>query len=81
MKIQTRNPHFTSLLVLQTRKSKNNSKNPDEPKIPELGPDEERDAGTAYFDAIYYSVAEKLAQKTGRRALIIFSDGEDLILS
>ncbi len=57
--------------------SKNNKKNADAPKIPELGPVEERDAGTAYFDAIYYSVAEKLAQETGRRALIIFSDGED----
>jgi Ca-activated chloride channel homolog len=57
--------------------SKNNKKKADEPKIPELGPDEERDAGTAYFDAIYYSVAEKLAPETGRRALIIFSDGED----
>ena len=57
--------------------SKNNKKNADAPKIPELGPEEERDAGTAYFDAIYYSVAEKLAQETGRRALIIFSDGED----
>lgn len=57
--------------------SKKNKKNADEPKIPELGPQEEREAGTAYFDAIYYSVAEKLAQETGRRALIIFSDGED----
>jgi len=58
-------------------KTKNSKKNADEPKIPELGPEEERDAGTAYFDAIYYSVAEKLAPETGRRALIIFSDGED----
>jgi len=58
-------------------KNKNNKKKDDEPKIPELGPEENRTEGTAYFDAIYFSVAEKLAQKTGRRALIVFSDGED----
>jgi VWFA-related protein len=66
-----------SFHVFSSSGSKNNKKNADEPKIPELGPEEEREAGTAYFDAIYYSVAEKLAPETGRRALIIFSDGED----
>jgi VWFA-related protein len=58
-------------------KNKNSKKSGDGPKIPELGPDENRTEGTAYFDAIYFSVAEKLAQETGRRALIVFSDGED----
>lgn len=66
-----------SFNVLGIHGSKNNKKNIDEPKIPELGPVEEREEGTAYFDAIFFSVTEKLAQETGRRALIIFSDGED----
>jgi Ca-activated chloride channel family protein len=56
--------------------AKNNKKS-DEPKIPELGPDENRVEGTAYFDSIYFSVTEKLGQEIGRRALIVFSDGED----
>ncbi len=42
-----------------------------------MGTVEERDGGTAYFDAIYFSVSEKLAKETGRRALLVFSDGED----
>ena len=33
--------------------------------------------GTGFYDAIYYSTAEKLAQESGRRALLVFSDGED----
>ena len=46
--------------------------------FPRIGPDEERDLGTAFYDAIYYSVTEKLAAvKSGRSALIVFSDGED----
>jgi len=51
------------------------SKNPS--KFPELGPRENRELGTAFYDAIYYSIAEKMAQQTGRRALLVFSDGED----
>jgi Ca-activated chloride channel homolog len=43
----------------------------------ELGPPEERDLGTAFYDSIYYSVAEKLKGAEGRRALLVFSDGED----
>jgi Ca-activated chloride channel homolog len=44
----------------------------------ELGPRELRIQGTAFFDAIYYSIREKLARgDMGRRALIVFSDGED----
>lgn len=46
-------------------------------KFPELGPKEDRDLGTAFYDAIYYSVTEKLAAQTGRRAVLVFSDGED----
>ncbi len=45
---------------------------------PELGPKEIRTAGTAFYDAIYYSSVQMLANTDGgRRALIIFSDGED----
>ena len=45
--------------------------------FPELGPKESRDLGTAFYDSIFYSVTEKLAKENGRRALLIFSDGED----
>jgi Ca-activated chloride channel homolog len=46
-------------------------------KFPELGPREERDLGTAFYDSIFYSVTEKLARENGRRAILLFSDGED----
>jgi Ca-activated chloride channel family protein len=46
-------------------------------QFPELGPLESRDLGTAFYDSIYYSVTEKLARESGRRALLVFSDGED----
>jgi len=45
--------------------------------FPELGPKENRDLGTAFYDSIFYSVTEKLAAESGRRALLVFSDGED----
>jgi Ca-activated chloride channel homolog len=46
--------------------------------FPDLGPHEDRDMGTAFYDSIYYSVTEKLTSaENGRRALLIFSDGED----
>jgi Ca-activated chloride channel family protein len=45
--------------------------------VPELGPKESRDLGTAFYDSIYYSIEEKLADEGGRRALLLFSDGED----
>ena len=45
--------------------------------FPELGPKESRDLGTAFYDSIFYSVTEKLANESGRRALLLFSDGED----
>lgn len=44
----------------------------------ELGPVEDRDLGTAFYDALYYATTEKLEKaEAGRRALIVFSDGED----
>ena len=46
-------------------------------RFPELGPNEKRDLGTAFYDSIYYPVTEKLANESGRRALLLFSDGED----
>lgn len=48
-----------------------------EHNFPEIGPAEDRELGTAFFDSIYYSIAEKLSSQPGRRALVIFSDGED----
>ncbi len=46
--------------------------------FPELGPKEERDLGTALHDAVFYSIAEKLAQVHRRRKVILlFSDGEE----
>jgi Ca-activated chloride channel family protein len=45
--------------------------------FPELGPKEDRDLGTAFYDSIVYSVQEKLSKEEGRRALLVFSDGED----
>lgn len=47
-------------------------------EFPELGPRERRILGTAFYDAIYYSTTQLLAKtEGGRKALIIFSDGED----
>jgi Ca-activated chloride channel family protein len=45
--------------------------------FPELGPHEDRDLGTAFYDSIFYSVTEKLAPAEGRKAILMFSDGED----
>jgi len=46
--------------------------------FPELEPDEDRELSTAFYDALYYAVTAKLAAvEGGRRALIVFSDGED----
>ena len=47
-------------------------------KFPEIGPKEDRELGTALYDALYFSLKEKL-ETTGerRRALIVFSDGEE----
>jgi len=44
----------------------------------DLGPRERRILGTAFYDALYYATTEKLEKsERGRRALIVFSDGED----
>lgn len=46
--------------------------------FPEIGPKENRDLGTALYDAIYFSVEEKLrSNQNRRRALILFTDGEE----
>ena len=46
--------------------------------FPILGPHEYRILGTAFYDAVYYAITERLASaERGRRALILFSDGED----
>ncbi len=47
-------------------------------KYPELDPDDTRDAGTALFDSVYATATRKLAASNGeRKAIIVFSDGED----
>ncbi len=46
--------------------------------FPELGPHEERELGTALNDAIYFATTLKLANKPGRRkVLLVLSDGEE----
>src|SRR5205085_5344905 len=45
---------------------------------PLVGPPERRRLGTAFYDAIFYPIAERLSSvEQGSRALILFSDGED----
>lgn len=47
-------------------------------EFPEIGPRERRVLGTAFYDAIYYSATQMLGKvEGGRKALILFSDGED----
>ena len=47
-------------------------------EYPELGPKEIRSGGTAFYDAIYYATVQMLANTDARRrALVVFSDGED----
>lgn len=46
--------------------------------FPELGPQEERDLGTALHDAVFYSVTDKLAGIHRRRkVIVVFSDGQE----
>ena len=46
--------------------------------FPTLGPREHRVLGTAFYDAIFHSSTQMMQNvERGRRALIIFSDGED----
>ena len=45
---------------------------------PEIGPKEERELGTALYDAVYFAVSEKLASRAEhRKVLLILSDGQD----
>ena len=46
-------------------------------RFPEIGPAERRELGTAFYDAIFYATEERLKNQEGRRAILIFSDGED----
>lgn len=51
-------------------------------KFPELAPEDKREdqsgGGTALYDAVYYSVVQKLADAHARRrVLILFTDGEE----
>ena len=44
----------------------------------EIGPREQRELGTALYDAVFYSITEKLAGIHQRRkVLVVFSDGEE----
>jgi VWFA-related protein len=64
--------------VTQVMDSYSNFEHEKKSRLPELGPREDRSEGTAFFDSVLYSVQEKLATTNhGRRALIVFSDGED----
>ena len=46
--------------------------------FPEIGPKEQRQLGTALYDAIFFATAEKLAAiRQRRKVLIVFSDGEE----
>ncbi|WP_263417371.1 VWA domain-containing protein [Terriglobus albidus] len=52
--------------------------NKGERNFPEIGPKEERELGTALYDAVYFSITEKMeAEREHRRVLIVFSDGEE----
>jgi Ca-activated chloride channel family protein len=46
--------------------------------LPEIGPKEVRDLGTALYDAIYFSAEQKMAASgERRRVMVVFSDGEE----
>jgi Ca-activated chloride channel family protein len=46
--------------------------------FPEIGPKESRELGTALYDAVFFSITEKLATIHQRRkVLVVFSDGEE----
>ncbi len=48
------------------------------PAYPTVGPPEARVLGTAFYDAVYYGSTLMMQNiERGRRALILFSDGED----
>ncbi len=59
-------------------KGKNQDKDRDRSEPPRLGPRERRRSGTAFYDAIYHAIGEKLtANDQRRKGLIVFSDGAD----
>lgn len=43
----------------------------------DLGPQEIRISGSAFYDGIYHAADEKLKNVESRKAIIVFSDGED----
>ncbi|HEX4809416.1 MAG TPA: VWA domain-containing protein [Bryobacteraceae bacterium] len=46
--------------------------------FPELGPKEDRDLGTALYDALVFTIQEKFSPPgRKRKALLVFSDGEE----
>jgi Ca-activated chloride channel family protein len=49
-----------------------------ERKFPEFDGNEIRELGTAFYDALFLSIRERMrVQSSGRRVLLVFSDGED----
>jgi len=68
---------FTSsaadLLIGLDRYGKNKTRT----NLIELEPDDTRSGGTALFDAIYYTASLKMMEPGARKALVVFSDGED----
>jgi len=46
-------------------------------EMAEIGPPDLRFAGTAFYDALYHSTEKLGSEEHGRKALIVFSDGED----
>jgi Ca-activated chloride channel family protein len=53
------------------------SKNKQRTNLIELEPDDTRTGGTALFDAIYYTASLKMMEPGARKAVLVFSDGED----
>jgi Ca-activated chloride channel family protein len=46
-------------------------------RFPLLGPPEKRFGGTALFDAVFFAARNRMKALTGRKAMLVFSDGED----
>ncbi len=47
-------------------------------EFPEIGPKEDRELGTALYDAVYFGIREKLMERPQRRkVLLVMSDGEE----
>ncbi len=80
----TRSPHQLTELTASSKEITAALQNFEHSKnrgaFPLLGPSETRAGcgGTAFYDAVHYSIAQVLEPlEQGRRALLIFSDGED----